>query len=792
MEILCKWAHTLYDSPNKMIVKYKALEEITLLSGYYFTALGSQLPTNKYVKVKLEGEWVEKKFNGQKVPQFQVVNATEIIPEDQETFQKFLNTGSIPGIGKILGKRIIAAFGENSYMVLKEDPDKLLEVKGFSPKKVDAIKEYFQSHKNIEEISKKMNFLLSPKQVRNIYETFGSRSMEVLEESIFHLYQVKGFNYQNICSLSVKLKSLHVNDPYRIRAGIVAALNENSKQGHTYMNPKDLEKKSYQLLNRNIDKKVTFSLLQAELIKMANSPLEMGTASGVTSYVVNGKIRYALSIYAEAEDYLARRIVELSMQDDICVDEKLMELAVLEDISKEEPIVPEEVLDKMIQDYMDETNLLLSKEQKEAVIAAQRKKFLIVTGGPGTGKTTIEKFMIHFMEILRPDEKIMLLAPTGRAARRMAESTEFQEASTIHSAARLFGEDDLIEFHGKDYLDADIIFVDEFSMVDTLVFMCLLKATKKGTQIIMIGDPDQLPSVQPGNVFKDMIDSGIVPLVRLQHVFRQGVGSLVSCNARLINRGETDVVWNDSDFKLVDTSKAENIEEETVRKILSIYGSLLQQYSYNDVQILTPFRKAETRKGYRKTSVEALNKLLQPISNPYANTSNICMQYNGDTFYRNDKIMESSNQTHESLSNGDIGVIKSIDLKGTKMYTLFNGITEITYKKSEISSLSLAYATTIHKSQGSEYPWVIIPLLRSYRGMLSRKLLYTAVTRAKEGVIFVGEYAAFLTAVRDDYTVERLTSLKDKILIDYANQVDTLKGPKNKKKERFEQLTLEY
>lgn len=780
IQILCKWAHTIYESKDRMIVKYKAINQVEALDTFYFTALGYQLPTNKYVKVKLEGKWVTSTYRGKKVQQFQVAHAAEIIPDEAEGFAKFLLSGAIPGIGKIISERILHTFQEDAYRIMKETPEELGQIKGISPKKIENVRMYFQENQELEKIVEFFHHLITQKQSKDIYDAFGSQTQKFLEESIFRLYQVQGFSYSDIHALAKSLHCENGNDPYRMRAAILEVLRQHSKKGHTCMSADLLEKETYKLLSHGAEN-ISASLLQQQMLEVIN-PLHQEAHTGIEKYEIGDQVRYALKIFADAEDYLAKEIVALSLQEDIELEDRIKKLDDSKDPKNDKSSL--EILRSLISDYMEETNLLLSKEQEEAVLTAQKKKFLIVTGGPGTGKTTIEKFMIHLMKIIWPEKKIMLLAPTGRAARRMAESTGYTEASTIHSAAKLFGADELSEFHGESSLDADILFVDEFSMVDTLVFRCLLKAAKKGTQIIMIGDPDQLPSVQAGNVFKDMIDSGIVPLVRLKHVFRQGTGSLISCNAKLINRGEPDVVWNDYDFKMIEI-KGEDIEKRTVDEVLGVYSKLLQKYSYYDVQILTPFRKAKSRGGYRATSVEALNQKLQPLANIYASKGNHSITYQGTTFYRNDKIMESSNQTHQDLSNGDIGEIVSVDVEGKTMKTKFNQTTEVTYKKADMATLSLAYATTIHKSQGSEYAWVIIPLLRSYRGMLSKQLLYTAVTRAKEGVIFVGEYAAFISAVRDDFAVKRQTSLKEKIIEEYnrvEHENDTNQASKETKK----------
>ncbi len=762
--ILCKWNFTISEKKGWTIAKYKFQNS----KEGYFVALGEQLPTNPYVLVKLVGEWNKHTYRGKEEEQFFVKQFSESIPEDLDSFEKFLSSGAIPGIGKVLSKRIIEAYGTQAQSVLKDQPEELLQLKGFTPKKVKAIEEYFESGTVLEEIANFFHYLLTQKQVKDIFDAFGHQAVSLMKESVFHLYEVQGFRYQEIYSLAKSLGCIQSKDPYRIRAAILEVLRNHAKKGHTYLCLKPLENQVYDLLKRSGN--VEREFIQIELLKVAN-PLLQDTVCGIERYEVNGEIRYALTALYKAETYISKRVVQLSMQEDIICEEKMKELEGRFGVSKEAELT---VMDHLIQEYMDETNLLLSQEQKDAVIAAQRKKFLIVTGGPGTGKTTIEKFMIHLMQILRPEKKIALLAPTGRAARRMAESTGYHQAHTIHSAIRLFGVDDLLEYQGESSLHADIIFVDEFSMVDTMVFMCLLKAMKKGTQLIMIGDPDQLPSVQSGNVFRDMIDSEIIPIVRLKHVFRQSVGSLISCNAQLINRGETDVCWNQSDFMLVETSGAEDVEAETVKKILGVYGNLLQKNSYHQVQILTPFRKEKSGKNgsIRHTSVDALNKKLQQIANIYVGRGPYILHH-GTKFYQNDKIMESSNQTHEELANGDIGIITNVEKN--RIQALFNDVTGVSYDKSEMGSLSLAYATTIHKSQGSEYDWVIIPILRSFRGMLSRQLLYTAVTRAKKGVIFVGEYAAFLSAVRDDFTVVRETSLKDFILIEYQNYQEVKK-----------------
>lgn len=765
-EVLCRYAKPLH---NKETSDYKILlyevckgeiPEQALDKMGRITCLGEKLPTNPYIQIRCIGEWKNNEYKGVITKQFYVSSFQEIIPEDEDGFYQYLASGSIPGIGVKMAERIMDTLGPEAYQMIKNEPDSSLKkVKGLSQKKIDLIKKILFKNASINPILESLQYEISENEAEMIYQAFGAKALDKIKKSIFTLYEA-GFDYWKLVSMSKKLHRFIPDDPERIQACAIMKMRDAVKKGHTYISSDDLFHASKKALKCHGSVKDVLIHKQLEFL-----------ASIDCFSCEFSDDKYYLPSYYNAEKYIVKRIMYYMKEEKV-------------DIS-------DELLEKKINEYSKDSCLILSKEQREAAIASQKEKLLIITGGPGTGKTTTINYILYLNELFQSEKKIKLLAPTARAARRMTEGTGY-EASTIHSACQIFDLDDFQEFQANGIIDADIVIVDEMSMVDCLLFRCLLQSLKEDAQLILVGDPDQLPSVKAGNVFADLINSNIIPVIRLKQVFRQGVDSFIPINAKLINEGNPNVIFNRKDFKIIEIT-GEDMDSITASAVASVYQKEMNCYSVDDIQVLTPFRKENGAYGQRKTSADYLNRVLQQLAN--SNTSTEKLAIKNKTFYKMDKVMETRTKKGLCISNGDIGRVISIDEESKTMEILFNGLCS-TYAYKDLFSLDLAYATTIHKSQGSEYPIVIIPLLKEFRGMLTRQLLYTAVTRASKRVVFLGEKSAFYAAVRNDNSIIRNTSLKDRLICsyrEYLSQVEKDEIPDNQPEENgFEQMIFSF
>lgn len=769
-EILCRYAKALHNKEGSdyKILLYEVckgeIPEQAFDKMGRITCLGEKLPTNPYIQIRCIGEWKNNEYKGVITKQFHVSSFQEIIPEDEDGFYQYLASGSIPGIGVKMAERIMDTLGPEAYQIIQNEPDSSLKkVKGLPQKKIDIIKKILFKNASINPILESLKYEISENEAEMIYQAFGTKALDRIKKSIFTLYEA-GFDYWKLVSLAKKLHRFIPEDPERIQACAIMKMKEAVKKGHTYISSDDLFRATKKALKSHGSVKDLLIHQQLEFL----ASIDCFSCEFCDN-------KYYLPSYYNAEKYIAKMVIHY--------------------MKEEKADISDDLLKKKIDEYSRKSCLILSKEQREAAIASQKERLLIITGGPGTGKTTTINYVLYLSELFQSEKKIKLLAPTARAARRMTEGTGY-EASTIHSACQIFDLDDFQEFQANGIIDADIVIVDEMSMVDCLLFRCLLQSLKEDAQLILVGDPDQLPSVKAGNVFADLINSNIIPVIRLKQVFRQGVDSFIPINAKLINEGNPNVIFNRKDFKMIEIT-GEDMDSITASAVASVYQDEMNCYSVDDIQVLTPFRKENGAYGQRKTSVEYLNRALQQLANSNTSASSGKLSMKNKTFYKMDKVMETRTKKGLCISNGDIGRVISIDEESKTMEILFNGLCS-TYTFKDLFSLDLAYATTIHKSQGSEYPIVIIPLLKEFRGMLTRQLLYTAVTRASKRVIFLGEKSAFYAAVRNDNSIIRNTSLKDRLICEYREYLSQVRDeikPNDHPEEdenSFEQMTFSF
>ena len=694
-------------------------------------------------RVRIEGTYQEHPSYGQ---QLRMVSYEVLPPDDCKSVERYLGSGAIKGVGEKLAQRIVKKFGEDTFRIIEEEPARLIEIKGISERIAREIAEQVYEKR---EMRRAMLFLqeygITDKLAVKIYEKYGEGLYDMLRTNPYKMAEdIEGVGFKRADEIAGNVGIL-VNSEYRIRCGLLYTLSQALSAGHTCLPEGILLRNSSALLGlpeKEIGVQLTNLVMEHKVITRAEDQ------SGAM-YV------YSPAAY-RAENQCAARLKEL----DICFFEEGKDC-----MSGEESLI----YDK-IQRIEDESGIVLDELQRQAVLKSIRHGVMILTGGPGTGKTTTIHVMLRYFE--REQLQIELAAPTGRAAKRMSEACGM-EARTIHRLLEVSGasEDGKTAGFGRDMnypLDADVIIVDEMSMVDIFLFQALLAAIPQGTRLIMVGDMDQLPSVGPGCVLKDMIDSGVYPVIMLNKIFRQAAESDIVMNAHRIHDGRMIEVHNkeSKDFYFLKRDDPNvmynNIVQLVTDKLVRYVGT-----SPMDIQVLTPMKKGAM-------GVEALNGILQRYINPPGEGKREHLA--GDTLFREgDKVMQTKNnyklewevtgkynlplRSGQGVFNGDIGIVREINEYASMMQVEFDEGKKVNYRFEELDELELAYAITIHKSQGSEYPAVVIPLL-GVPGLLTyRNLLYTAVTRAKKCVTILGSETIMQEMVMGENKQKRYTGL---------------------------------
>ena len=688
-----------------------------------FTAVGYEIPMTDAVELELDGEWV----NGKYGMQLQVEQWREIVPKTKEGVLSYLGSGLIKGIGEKTAAEIVAKFGTGTLDILEKHPERLLEVRGITENKLEDIRTSFAESRMLRDIMTLLApFKLTPKTALKIYQHFGPACMDLLKKSPFELCQIPGFGFRRVDAI-VRKTDNRPRDPMRIGGALHCTLDEaKGKQGHLFLERETLCKAAFKLLNEKIP-----------LPEMRVRPEEV--EKELAGMILNGSVVsmrdniYHPAVFAQ-EDETASRIARL--------------------LAEERP--PMKDISAVIETVRTELGLRTSEKQESAVRTAFLYNLSIITGSPGTGKTTVLKIILEVYRRLWPDNKIVLMAPTGRASRRMAESTGFEGACTLHSGLGLVSEEDESSRNRKkDGLDADMVIVDEFSMVDMWLAGKFFPALKKGAKIILVGDPDQLPSVGAGNVFRELIQCGLVPVTVLDEIFRQAKDSLIAHNARFIHDGNTRLYYgNDFQFLLCDS------QEDAAAAIIERYCQEIESNGIEHVQILSPFRTEGA------ASSDHLNAAIREIVNPFQSTEDE-VRIGPKTFRVGDRIMQTKNT--DKVSNGDLGFIRYIDdtPDGKRIGLEFGENRSLEYSTEDLVNLDLAYATTIHKAMGSEYDIVLMPILKAHYIMLYRNLLYTGITRARKKVVLAGEKSVLFMAIHKNEISRRNTLLGERIRLYY-------------------------
>ena len=722
--------HIIYrnaDNGYTVLVLVVDEEEITCVGIFSDIAEGEN--------IEATGEFTEHPTYG---TQFKVTSFEEKAPQDEIAIERYLGSGAIKGIGIALAARIVRRFKEDTFRIIEEEPERLAEVKGISERKAMEIADQVNSKKDLRQA---MIFLqqygITTNLAVKIYNTYGQEIYGILKENPYRLADdIDGVGFKTADEIASRV-GIRTDSDFRIRSGILYTLLQATGEGHTFLPMEELTERASQLLGvegEHIEKHYMNLTLDRKLV--------MRQAGDVTQ------------IYASTFFYMEANTAAMLKQLDVGYD------------------VPDiEIMDR-IKRIEKQTKMELDEHQVEAVKEAVRNGLLIITGGPGTGKTTTINTIIKYFEMEGMD--IFLAAPTGRAAKRMSETTGF-EAKTIHRLLELNGgvEGNVgFERNEQNPLESDVIIVDEMSMVDITLMYSLLKAIVAGTRLILVGDVNQLPSVGPGSVLKDMIDSKQFNTVHLSKIFRQASTSDIIVNAHKINKGEEVALDNKSmDFFFLKRYEADKIINVTVQLIKQKLPKFVDASEY-DIQVLTPMRKG-------LLGVERLNTILQGYLNPPDKRKKE-KEYGGTIFREGDKVMQTKNNYHlewevrskyglcidkgTGIFNGDMGIIEEINDYTETITISFDEGKMVEYSYKLLDELELAYAITIHKSQGSEYPAVVIPLLSGPRMLMNRNLLYTAVTRAKKCVTMVGNDVTFNEMILNNSQQKRYSGLRDRLI----------------------------
>ena len=687
-------------------IRVKGQKDLVTIVGSLFSVAPGEV-------VKLAGSWDRHPKFGE---QFRFTSCEIIAPATLHGIERYLGSGLIKGVGPVMAKRLIEKFGLETLDIIEQQPQRLREVEGIGEKKIGMIRAAWREQRDVRDV---MLFLqshdVSSAYASKIYRQYGKASIAVVKDNPYRLAaDIFGIGFRTADSIAAKL-GIPKDSPMRAEAGILYMLQQFSLNGHIYYPHDGLIEECREILDINA-----------------------GTiAEAITSLAAAKRIVLEEEAVYLAEFYVAEKGIAENLRE---LNKTQRRLFMID-------------RDKALETVQKSLRITLAENQAKAIIESLDAKVMVITGGPGTGKTTIIKAIITLHAL--SGMSILLAAPTGRAAKRMSEATG-HEAKTIHRMLEFSPKNDGgFKRTEQNPLNADLIVIDETSMVDTVLMCHLLKAVPKQTTLILVGDIDQLPSVGAGNVLRDIIDSGQVPCIRLNQIFRQAQKSLIVVNAHQINSGDFPITQTekdaDQDFYFIQMEEPEKVLE----KILELCAKKVPEKfgfdAVNDIQVLTPMHRGVV-------GASNLNAELQKHLNPSTDE----LHRGGRVFRVRDKVMQIRNNYDKDVFNGDIGRIASINREDQEVNVDYDG-KAVAYDFTELDELILAYAISVHKSQGSEYPAVIMPVLTQHYMLLQRNLLYTAVTRGKKLVILIGTKKAVGIAIRNNKPSERYTKLKERL-----------------------------
>lgn len=691
------------DARSKYVYKDKKIR---------FTAVGYGIPATDSIDLELEGKWQTTKYGVQLV----IEHFAEIIPASIEGIISYLSSGLIAGVSEITARKITDRFGLDSLSIIENEPTRLAEIKGLSDKKIEKIVNSYAQNKSLRNIVSFLSpFGITLNKAVRIHERYGDKAMEVLNERPFELCDISGFGFKTVDSIARKIKC-KPNDKMRIKAAAKHIIGEMKSEGHVFMDQQELRDKCFDLLNDDLKNiSVTHEEIRESLIELIRAKTLVNN---------NGCIYSPYMFKAEVE--LAKMIAARTFVKSFAYPN----------------------LDSVVESAQKRRSIMLSNAQSEAVKMCFRNNFSVITGGPGTGKSTVLKVVIDVYKALTGRDDILLAAPTGKAAKRMAECTGIPGARTIHSALALNTD----EAESDVEIEEGLVVIDETSMVDLSIAYKLMKSIGPNTRIVFVGDADQLPSVGAGNVFFDILRSECVPVTRLDTVFRQSGTSRIALNAEQIRLNGTKLLYG-SDFNFISADS----DTEALEILKHCYLEEVDANGIDNVQVLAPFR------ARGETSVKNINEVIREIINPFTGEHNelFC---DGNKMRLNDKVIQLKNVN--GINNGDVGFIKSVYRDEDEMKHAiieFSDGVRADYAERDLEIIDLAYAMTIHKSQGTECSTVIIPIMMSHYIMLKRNLIYTAITRAKKKVILIGEKRALMAGIHKNDSTKRNTQLAERI-----------------------------
>ena len=684
-----------------MKVKVKGYDDLV-------TLVGNLLEVPAGAVLLCEGEWRVDKRYGQ---QFQCETWEEVMPATAYGIEKYLGSGLVKGIGPKFAKLIVGHFGTDTIEVIETDIERLYEVPGISKKRVEKIRESWEKQKDIKNVMLFLQgFGVSTAYAAKIYRQYGKESIDNVKENPYRLADdIWGIGFKTADGIARKM-GYEMNDERRLRSGLIYTLNQLADEGHCYAEEEQLIATAKQLLEAD-----------EECIRTA-----MTHAIETEDLMLDGTAIYLPPFYY-AECGTANRLNTL-----VHTKEAGSIFTARFDLAK----------------LQRETGIEYDEVQVEAIRQAIASKVMVLTGGPGTGKTTTTKAIIAALQ--SAGMRILLAAPTGRAAKRMSEATGM-EAKTIHRLLE-YNPQDGYKRNDENPLEGDALIVDECSMIDIILMNNLTKALPTTMRLVLVGDIDQLPSVGAGNVLRDIIDSGVIPVVRLTRIFRQAQSSRIVMSAHAINRGCFPDISNGqhTDFFFMKQEEPEKVAETIVSLVRDRLPKAYRQPNAN-IQVLTPMQRGVV-------GAANLNMALQQALNH--NTA--ALVRGGYTFKEGDRVMQLRNNYDKDVYNGDLGYVRSVDMEERTLTVDFDG-QMVEYEASELDELTLAYATTIHKSQGSEYPIVVMPVLMTHYVMLQRNLIYTGITRAKKICVLVGQTKALAYAIHNMKVLKRNTRLKERL-----------------------------
>ncbi len=705
IRIRCVVERITYQNPDN---GYSVLK--VRVKGYndLVTVVGNLLDTNAGSVLIVDGNWkLDSKF-GQ---QFVAEKWEETLPATVYGIEKYLGSGLIKGVGPKFAKRIVTLFGANTLQIIEDTPERLTEVPGVGEKRVEMIRKGWEQQKEIKNI---MLFLqgndVSTAHAAKIYKTYGNDSIQVIKDNPYRLADdIWGIGFKTADQIATKL-GFGPNDYVRCRSGLLYTLNQLADEGHTFAEQE-------QLINAGC------KLLVAEEPAITAA---LNTMLQSNDLILDGDAIYLPAFYY-SESGVAKKLLELAT-------------------APGRKSIPEYI---DIHRMEDANGVQYDEVQREAIVKATASKIMVLTGGPGTGKTTTTKGIITAFQSFGFD--VLLAAPTGRAAKRMTETTGL-ESKTIHRLLE-FKPPEGYQRNEENPLECDVLIIDECSMIDIILMYNLLKAIPPHIRLILVGDVDQLPSVGAGNVLRDIIDSGSIPLIKLTRIFRQAQNSSIIMNAHRINAGKfPDITTRrESDFFFIEDDDPDHVAMQIVDLVKSRLPSHYK-VAPTDIQVLTPMQRGVV-------GAHNLNAALQEALNP----GDECLRRSGIAFRKSDKVMQIRNNYDKEVFNGDIGIITALDTEDRELTVEFDG-RAVTYDVTELDELVQAYAITIHKAQGSEYPVVVMPVLMTHYVMLQRNLIYTGITRAKKLLVLVGSKKALFYAVNHLTVTMRNTKLRERLV----------------------------